>query len=263
MLLSYEDEDEKWHLIDQKESELTTSSLVPGFEGTLDKKVIKFRLVALAKDGAGAVLKYGDESDIEVDEGSSFPAIPPASSESRLPKLICNRQELKLWHLQDRKFKRPIAELRLRLICVGACMTPLHQACSDLLVSLSADAVTETSYLASVCELGSSISNGDLGFNLRVHGFDDKLLNLFMEIFNVLLSFRGRSASDGLPERIQDGRFEACHEVLMRKYENSGLKASHLAGTVRVRCLCPLTWSSHEKVNSCDLDLPNYLYFQR
>lgn len=255
ILLSYEDEDEKWHVIDHEIATLTVSSLVPGFEGTLDKKTIKFRLVSLAKDGARAVLKYGDDSDFEVQDGSLFPAIPPALSESRLPKLIYDRQELKLWHLQDRKFKRPIAELRLRLICGDANKTPLHQACSDLLVSLCVDAVTEVSYLASVCDLDSTVSNNDLGFYVRVHGFDDKLLALFLEIFSVLLSFRGRSATEGLPDTVHDGRFDACLEVLMRKYENTGLKPSHLASQVRIKCLRSTTWSAFEKVRF----LPNVL----
>ncbi|KAI2493159.1 metalloendopeptidase [Fragilaria crotonensis] len=247
VLLSYEDEDEKWHVIDHEITTLTVTSLVPGFEGTLDKKSIKFRLVSLAKDGARAVLKYGDDSDFEVQDGSLFPAIPPALSESRLPKLIYNRPELKLWHLQDRKFKRPIAELRLRLICGGANKTPLHQACSDLLVSLCTDAVTEVSYLASVCDLASTVSSNDLGFSVRVHGFDDKLLALFLEIFSVLLSFRGRSATQGLPDTVLEGRFDACLEVLMRKYENSGLKPSHLASQVRIKCLRSTSWSAFEK----------------
>ena len=194
ILLSYEDEDEKWHVIDHSISELSLSVLVPGFEGTLDKKAIKFRLVSLAKDGARAVLKYGDDSDFEVQDGSLFPSIPPALSESRLPKLICNRPELKLWHLQDRKFKRPIAELRFRLICAYGNVSPLHRACADLLVHLCADAVTEVSYMASVCDLSSNISNSDSGFSIRVHGFDDKLLTLFVELLSVLLSFRDRAS---------------------------------------------------------------------
>lgn len=251
MLLSYEDEDEKWHMIDHEISDLSLTDLVPGFEGSFDKKSIKFRLVALAKDGARAVLKYGDDSDFEVQDGSLFPAIPPTLSESRLPKLVCDRPELKLWHLQDRKFKRPIAELRLRLVCEGANKTPLQQACADLLVSLCADAVTDVSYLASVCDLSSTVSNSDIGFSLRVHGFDDKLLALFLEIFSVLLSFRGRSEIEGLPATVLPGRFEACFEVLMRKYENSGLKASQLASQIRIQCLRPTSWSSYEKVSLC------------
>ena len=221
---------------------------MPNSEGTLDNKKIKYRIVSLAKDGEAATLKYGDESDFQVEDGECFPAIPLAQLPSRLPKLICNTQVLKLWHLQDRKFKRPIAELRIRLICGTANKTPLHQACADLFVGLCADAVTETSYLASVCELGSSIASNDLGFALRVNGFDHKLLDLFKTIFGVMIAFRGRAGSDGLPDCIKDGRFDACLEVQRRKYQNDGIKASRLCTDVRVRCLRPTSWSSYAKV---------------
>jgi hypothetical protein len=248
VLLSYEDEEKKWHSFDNTPAELSTNTLTAGFEGTLDGKSIKFRVVALAKEGSGAILMYGDGSDFDVEDGSLFPAIPPAVSKSRLPQLVCNQKQLRLWHLQDRKFKRPIAELRVRLRCGGANKSPLHQACSDLLVCLCVDAVTEISYLASVCDLGSSISNDDVGFILRVHGFNDKLLELFLAIFPVILSFRGHSEVNSLPDTISVERFHACHEILMRRYENSGSKASHLARQIRIQCLRSTSWSAFEKV---------------
>lgn len=92
ILLSYEDEDEKWHTVDQELSQFSPSALSPRFEGTLDGKEIKYRIVALAKEGQGAVLKFGDESDHHVEDGIHFPPIPPALSESRLPQLISNTQ---------------------------------------------------------------------------------------------------------------------------------------------------------------------------
>lgn len=92
--MCYEDEDESWHSVDQNATALVPSLLRPGFEGTLDSKAIKYRIVALAKDGEGAVLKFGDESDYHVENGILFPAIPPALSDSRLPQLISNTQVL-------------------------------------------------------------------------------------------------------------------------------------------------------------------------
>ena len=91
ILLSYEDEDEKWHQMDVEPSALTTTALTaPDFEGTLDKKKIKYRIVAFAEEGERAVRKFGDESDWDVEDGKGFPAIPPAMPASRLPKLIHN-----------------------------------------------------------------------------------------------------------------------------------------------------------------------------
>ena len=89
ILVSYEDEDEKWHMVDNLPEELSRQC---EFEGTLDEKKIKFRVVAVPKDGEGAVRKFGDESDFNVQDGTQFPPIPPAKAPSRLPKLIRNTQ---------------------------------------------------------------------------------------------------------------------------------------------------------------------------
>jgi hypothetical protein len=51
-----------------------------------------------------------------------------------------------------------------------------------------------------------SISNGELGFAVMAHGIGDKVLRLFKTIFDVLLSFYGRSglrlAKDEITTRI-------------------------------------------------------------
>lgn len=151
---------------------------------------------------------------------------------------------LKLWFLQDRKFKRPIGEFRLCITCASANKTPLHRACAELLAILLHDATTETRYLASVCELGSTVETSDLGFTFRIQGFDDKILTLTKEILNAFFSFRG----DVLPPSVKPNRFHACLEVLLRRYRNSGMKASSLCSDIRLRCLRPTIWSSSAKV---------------
>lgn len=158
---------------------------------------------------------------------------------------------LKLWHLQDRTFHRPIAELRVAVFSAKANDTPLHRACAELVVQLCHDSLTEIIYLASCAELGTTIESSESGFGFRVHGFDSKLLGLFETVFGKLLSFRGRRPQDGLPDGIANDRFEACLEMLRRKYENTGMEASRLSSSIRVRCLCPGTWSASQKVRTC------------
>lgn len=91
-MLSYEDGDEKWHKVDLLPADISSISVAPNFEGTLDEKSTKYRVVAVAMAGEGSVLKFGDDSDHHVEDGVQFPPIPPVLSESRLPQLIHNTQ---------------------------------------------------------------------------------------------------------------------------------------------------------------------------
>ncbi len=152
-----------------------------------------------------------------------------------------------MWHLQDRKFKRPTAELRLKFACQNANKTPLHKACAELFTKVIDDTTTETSYLADVCELGNSFRATDFGLTLRIYGFDDKLLNLTEAMLKVLFSFNTDSQS--LPEGVCANRFEACLEILRRRYNNDGMKASSLCSDVRLRCIRPTIWSANAKVS--------------
>eukprot|EP00557_Chaetoceros_sp_GSL56_P013042 CAMPEP_0176481116 /NCGR_PEP_ID=MMETSP0200_2-20121128/2644_1 /TAXON_ID=947934 /ORGANISM="Chaetoceros sp., Strain GSL56" /LENGTH=1248 /DNA_ID=CAMNT_0017877291 /DNA_START=89 /DNA_END=3832 /DNA_ORIENTATION=- len=248
MLLGMEDGEEVWHLLDMPFDEFQHKRVMPDFEGTFDNKTTKFRVISVPKNGEGAVMKYGDESDWHVEDGIHFPHIPPPLPESRLPSLVVNTNLLKLWHLQDRKFKRPIGEFRIRIACANANKTPLHKACAELMAILLRDATTETCYLASVCELGNDVEANDVGFSIRVHGFDDKVLDLTTVILDVFFSFR-KEGTD-LPPAIKHHRFESCLEILRRRYGNAGMKASSLCSDIRLRCLMPTVWSSTSKANA-------------
>ncbi|VEU33574.1 unnamed protein product [Pseudo-nitzschia multistriata] len=238
ILCAYEDEDEKWHRLDVPSSELKHGRLTsPDFEGSLDGKKIKYRIVSMALEGERASLKFGDESDWDVEDGKAFPAIPPKAPPDRLPKLVANTNELKLWHVQDRVFKRPIAELRLQLNCAEANKTALHAACADLLVNLVCDHLTEVTYMASVCEIGSSLCTNDGGLAMRVHGFSDKLMDLFVVLLETLLGFRNNDTG-ALPEGFCERRFGLVLENYRRSCHNSGMKAKAIASGVRIRSIC-------------------------
>ena len=86
----YEDEDEKWHKLDGSMADYNSVITNTNFEGTLDVKKIKFKVISVPKDGQGAVLKYGDDSDWHIDDGVHYPHVPPLLPESRLPKLVLN-----------------------------------------------------------------------------------------------------------------------------------------------------------------------------
>jgi len=160
--LSYEDEGEKWHVLDTPEAyskfEGDQGTLEAGHEGSFDGGKVKFRVTAVPREGEGIVFSYGDaDHDDDVEDGIAFPPIPPPAPATRLPLLIYDKHSFKLWHLQDRKFRRPLADLRIKVECEGMNDSALNQACMALFCKLCGDALTETCYLASVCELGSSL----------------------------------------------------------------------------------------------------------
>uniref|UniRef100_A0A7S4IA88 Peptidase M16 middle/third domain-containing protein n=1 Tax=Odontella aurita TaxID=265563 RepID=A0A7S4IA88_9STRA len=242
ILLLYPDGTEKWHILDNQHD--STHS-----EGSFDNESIKFKVVAKPDQ---------DNCDFIVDADNDFPQIPPPSLQSHLPKLVSNDKSVKLWHMQDRKFERPIAELRLRFICAEANKTPFVRACTDLFVLLCCDAATETAYLADICELASSIVSTNVGFSLRLSGFDHKLLTLASYFLELLFSFRDED-TEKMPSSIKPGRFEACLEVLLRGYANSGLRASSFATDIRLMSIMPTHWSASSKAASLkDVTLPAF-----
>jgi len=92
MLLGMEDGEEKWHSLDLSIDDFKHQLIAPDFVGTLDKKAVKYKVKLVPKDGEGAVMKYGDESDFHVEDGIHFPHIPPPLPKSRLPNLIVDTQ---------------------------------------------------------------------------------------------------------------------------------------------------------------------------
>lgn len=258
LLLHFEDEHEEWYTLDSNTVGTEGNNPIEiGFESTFDKGNVKFKVTAVPREGEGMVFSYGDaDHEMDVEEGTVFPPIPPASPASRLPQLVYDKNSLKMWHLQDRRFKRPLGDLRLNFVCDGM-NDALKQACMDLFCKLCADALAETCYLASTCELGSSLYSTDAGFSIRVNGFDDKVLVLAKQVLDVVMSFRGRDGQTSLPSSIKQCRFDACLEVLLRKYRNAGMEASSFVTGLRLLCLKPSTKSSFSKLKalqgiSCD-----------
>eukprot|EP00985_Skeletonema_marinoi_P001098 scaffold448_cov107-Skeletonema_marinoi.AAC.2 len=252
LLLHFEDEHEQWYTVDSNIVDTDADAIDAGFESSFDNGKVKFKVTAVPREGEGIVFSYGDaDHDYDVEDGVAFPPIPPASPESRLPQLVYSKNSLKLWHMQDRRFKRPLADLRLNFVCDGM-NDALKQACMDLFCKLCADALAETCYLASVCELGSSLYSNDTGFSIRVNGFDDKVMLLAKEVLDVVMSFRGRDGHTCLPSTIKDSRFDACLEVLRRNYSNSGMDASSFVTGLRLLCLKPSTKSSFSKLKALE-----------
>lgn len=227
ILVCYEDGEEKWHTLDDVEATVS---------GTLDNRAFKFRLGA-------------NENDT-----SAFPPIPPASK--HVPQQIHCSSSLRLWWLQDSKYQRPITALRLQIVCQKANKDPFYAAVADLLVSLASDALTETAYLAEMCELYSSIESTDTGFELRFEGYNEKLPTLAMETLECVFRFRIQCS---MCPSVR-ARYETCLKALKRRYRNANLKVSDFARNVRIEAIRTSLSSSNEKLHALSsITVDNFL----
>ena len=120
MLLSYRNKDQKWHRVDIFPDDTSSVNIVPDYEGTLDNNSVHFKYVASRNKYNGRDIHTKEKNSInhcQVDNSIHFPSIPLPLPDSRLPKLFSNASGLKMWHLQDRKFKLPVAYLRMNILC--------------------------------------------------------------------------------------------------------------------------------------------------
>lgn len=85
-----EDGEEKWHSVDMTIEEFKHEIIVPDFGGTFNEKRVKYKVLAVPKEGEGATMKYGDETDWHVEDGLHFPHVPLPLPKSRLPCLLVN-----------------------------------------------------------------------------------------------------------------------------------------------------------------------------
>jgi nardilysin len=222
----------------------------------------KVKIVAMVYEGEATStnFRFGDGiNDEDVEDDKSFPPIPPAPPPTRLPQIAFDSPSVRLHHLQDRLFNRPQSELRIKLMHSVDRSNPLEAACGDLLQMLVADAVTETVYMASVCELFYDMTHlYDGYFTFKFNGFSEKLPALADYVLSSFLSFR--EPSDSLPAFLAPNRFQTAFESLNRWYSNTNLKASSQVTDVRVRCLIKNKISENRKAAALEnIDIPTFM----
>ncbi|CAN0317766.1 unnamed protein product, partial [Ectocarpus sp. 8 AP-2014] len=131
-----------------------------------------------------------------------------------------------LWHLQDRTFGQPRAEIYLKVVTPVANESERSAALCELVVRLVNDSLTEYSYDAYVAELSYHVKATDAGFQqIHVYGFDHKAPLMLREVLKRLLD---------LGSHLEEGPLSVQLEALIRGYHNTNMKPGRHVSNVRL-----------------------------
>ncbi|CAM9884135.1 unnamed protein product [Ectocarpus sp. 4 AP-2014] len=144
-----------------------------------------------------------------------------------------------LWHLQDRTFGQPRAEIYLKVVTPVANESARSAALCELVVRLVNDSLTEYSYDAYVAELSYHVKATDAGFQqIHVYGFDHKAPLMLREVLKRLLD---------LGSHLEEGPLSVQLEALIRGYHNTNMKPGRHVSNVRLEALRKGNWSPVQK----------------
>jgi len=125
------------------------------------------------------------------------------------PVLLVNDDQLKLWFLQDKKFRSPKAELNLRFKLPVLNNSLENAARAQLFAAMITDQLNEYAYPASLAGLTFSIKANARGFDVRVSGYTDKQNLLINKILAALVQADFSSS-----------RFDKLKDDLIREWRN-------------------------------------------
>ncbi|GGY66057.1 peptidase M16 [Cellvibrio zantedeschiae] len=140
------------------------------------------------------------------------PSMLPASdgqAGKNVPALLVNNEDLKLWFLQDRKFRSPKAELNFRFKLPVLNNSLENTARTQLFAALITDQLNEYAYPASLAGLTFSVKANSRGLEVNVAGYTDKQ-SLLM---NKILAAIGQAS-------FTEARFETLKDDLIREWRN-------------------------------------------
>eukprot|EP00752_Nemacystus_decipiens_P004086 g3739.t1 len=145
---------------------------------------------------------------------------------------------LTLWHLQDRIFMQPRAEIYLKVETPVCNESARSAALCELVVRLVNDSLVEYSYAAYVAELQYDLKATDMGFEIHVSGFDHKAPLMLREVLKRLLD---------LGPHLKEGPLSVQLEALIRAYHNADMKPGKHVSNVRLQALRKGRWSAEQK----------------
>lgn len=126
-----------------------------------------------------------------------------------VPTLLVNDDQLKLWFLQDKKFRSPKAELNFRFKLPVLNNSLENAARAQLFAALITDQLNEYAYPASLAGLTFSIKANARGFDVNVAGYTDKQNLLVNKILAAIVD-----------ADFSQSRFDKLKDDLIREWRN-------------------------------------------
>ncbi len=140
----------------------------------------------------------------------------PATDNNLVPQLIYDTPTIKLWHLQDRTFLQPRANIFINFKTPVINANAQQAALSSLYVEWIKDKLNEFSYPASLAGLSYSFYKHTRGFTLKVSGYNDKQSILIKKILAALRLTHPHPA-----------RFTRLKEQLLRSWKNEAKRTPY------------------------------------
>lgn len=135
--------------------------------------------------------------------------VPEGQAGKNIPILLVNNEDLKLWFLQDRKFRSPKAELNFRFKLPVLNSSLENVARTQLFTALITDQLNEYAYPAGLAGLTFSVKANSRGLDVNVAGYTDKQ-SLLM---NKILAAIGQAS-------FSQARFDTLKDDLIREWRN-------------------------------------------
>ena len=125
------------------------------------------------------------------------------------PKLLRNDDKIRLWWKKDDTFWVPKANLNIKVRNSVTYANSANYVKTNLFINLVRDALSTYSYDAEISGLAYAIGANMLGFDISVHGYNDKMAVLLEKILTTVRSLE-----------IRQDRFDIIKERMARKYKN-------------------------------------------
>ncbi|GAA0154124.1 metalloprotease [Lithospermum erythrorhizon] len=136
-------------------------------------------------------------------------SLKTVSEKRNLPVLLRKSQHSRLWYKPDTTFSVPKAYVTIEFSCPLCGSSPESQVLTDIFTRLLMDYLNDYAYNAQVAGLYYGIYSTDIGFQVTLVGYNDKLRILLETVINKIANFE-----------VRPDRFSVIKELVTKEYQN-------------------------------------------